>query len=100
MSSKTRRASLAQKIQSTRNSQDSSEALENSQNSLSGKPKSKNYSAEESKALIKCAEKFHTIISLNSSRDKDKKDKEKAWEKIKVDFHLYCKSQGIFVSCN
>lgn len=78
-------------------SQDDSlnDVIENSQNS---KSRSKNYSADESATLIKCCDKYHAIISKNSSRDKDKKEKQLAWEKIKSDFDQYCQSQGIIVS--
>lgn len=68
------------------------------QNSQSGKLKAKNYSAEESAALIRCSAKYHTIISKNTNRDKDKQEKQQAWEKIKSEFDQYCKSQGIYVS--
>lgn len=93
---RTRAKSIAGEIQSPRNSPDvSSETVENSQNS---KIRSKNYSAEECEAIIKCCDKFHPIISKNSSRDKDKQEKQQAWEKIKRDFDDYCQSQGICVS--
>lgn len=65
------------------------------------KPKrAKNYSAEESAALIRVCDKFHVIISLNSHTDQDRKEKEKAWNTIKRDFVEYCSSQGIEVSEN
>lgn len=96
MSAKGRRKSVAQKIQSPRNSKND-ELLESSQDSQN-KSRSKNYSAEESAALIRCSEKFHAIISKNSSRDKDKNEKQQAWEKIKSEFDQYCKSEGIYVS--
>lgn len=86
------------KRRSIRNfSQDSFGAL--SQNSEKGKSnRTKNYSAEECSALITCCDKFHVIINLNSSRDKDKNEKALAWKQIKRDFDMYCKSNGIFVS--
>lgn len=82
--------------QTPRNSQDESndtfESSQNSQDSQNSKSKVKNYSAEESAA------KYHTVISKNSNRDKDKQEKQQAWEKIKSEFDQYCKSQGIYVS--
>lgn len=96
MSARKRSKSTAKETQSLRNSQDdSNDVLENSQNS---KTRSKNYSADESAALIKCCDKYHAIISKNSNRDKDKKEKQLAWHKIKSDFDQYCQFQGIIVS--
>lgn len=98
MSRRKRAKPIAKDIQSSQNSQDdSTEPLENSQNS---KSRSKNYSADESAALIKCCDVFHAIINKNSNHDKDKKQKEAAWQQIKSNFIEYCKSQGIYVSKN
>lgn len=92
-----RRNTTALQIRSPPNSQDeSNDTIIGSQDSQ--KLRAKNYSAEESAALIRCSEKYHAIISKNSNRDKDKKEKNQAWEKIKKDFDTYCKSQGIYVS--
>lgn len=88
-----RRQSAANKIQSPRISRD-----ETSQSSQNSKFRAKNYSADECQALIKCCDKFHPIITKNSSRDKDKQEKQQAWETIKSDYDHYCKSQGIYVS--
>lgn len=88
-----RRKSVAKKVTSTRISQD-----ETSQSSQKSKTRAKNYSAEECQALIKCCDKFHTIITKNSNSDKDKNEKQQAWDKIKNDFDIYCKSHGIYVS--
>lgn len=85
---------ITKKIESPRHSQDS----QFSQNSQ--KPRSKNYSDAECQGLVRCCDKFHTIISMNSNRDKDKEEKKKAWKKIQNDFSQYCKSQGIHVSEN
>lgn len=99
MSSKQRRISIAQRIGSRLISRDdSNDTFASSQNSQNSR--SKNYSAEESAALIRCAEKFYDIITKNSSRDKDKQIKQRAWESIKKSFDQYCKSQGIYVSKN
>lgn len=96
MSKRNRSKSTVNETRSTRISQDdSTDALENSQNS---KTRSKNYSADESAALVKCCDKYHVIISKNSSRDKDKREKQQTWLKIKSDFDEYCQSQGIIVS--
>lgn len=96
-----RRNSIAKKIYTPRNSQEDSNdtfaSSQNSQDSQSGKLRAKNYSAEESAALIRCSEKYYAIISKNSNRDKDKKEKQQAWQKIKNEFDQYCKSQGIYV---
>lgn len=94
---------IAKKIETPRNShvnaaEDDLDTLENSQNSQNSKLRSKNYSADESAALITCCERYHSIISKNSNRDKDKLEKKHAWEKIKKDFDKYCHCQGIHVS--
>lgn len=95
----TRRNSTAQKIQTPRNSQDdTNDTFASSQNSQGQKLRARNYTAEESEALIRCSEKYHAIISKNTGRDKDKKEKIQAWNKIKSDFDQYCQSQGIYVS--
>lgn len=103
MSRRGRSGSVAQKIQSPRTSQD--DTLENSQHSNfsqnsenSKRAKAKNYSADESAAIIRCTDKFCSIINLNSNRDKDKQQKQSAWKIIKHDFDVYCKSQGFYVS--
>lgn len=57
-----RRKSVAQKIALPRISHD-----ETSQSSQNSKTRAKNYSAEECQALIKCCDKFHTIINDNLS---------------------------------
>lgn len=93
MSSNKGKNSATKKIQTPRNSQD-----DTSQCSQKSKSRAKNYSAEECEALIKCCEKFHSVITLNSSRDTDKTEKKAAWKLIKRDFNEYCKSQGIYVS--
>lgn len=103
MSTRGRRSSVAKKIKPPRNSQeDSNQPFENSQNSQDSvnnkRVKSKNYSADESAAIIKCTEKLHSIININSNRDKDKQEKQLAWKGIKNDFDQYCKSQGFYVS--
>lgn len=86
--------------QESQASQDSTDSLLSSQASQNSKGRAKNYSREESEALARCTEKFHTIISKNSSHDKDIAQKERAWENIKSSFDDYCKSQGIYVSSN
>lgn len=88
-----RRKSVAKKVALPRISHD-----ETSQSSQNSKTRAKNYSAEECQALIKCCDKFHTIITKNSNSDKDKQEKQQVWDKIKNDFDEYCKSQGIYVS--
>lgn len=89
----------ANKIQTPRNSQDdSNDTFTGSQDSQSGRSKAKNYTLDECLALGRCTAKYHEIISKNSSLDKDKNAKQKAWERLKSDFDQYCKSQGIYVS--
>lgn len=91
----TRRKSTAQQVQSQQDeSNDTLASSQNSQDSQIGKLRAKNYSAEESAALIRCSEKYHANIS------KDKTEKKVSWEKIKSEFDQYCKSQGIYVSGN
>lgn len=91
--------SIANKIQTPRNSQDeSNDTFASSQGSQSGKLRSKNYTVEESLALGRCTEKYHEIINKNTSSDKDKQAKIQAWQNIKKEFDQYCKSQGIYVS--
>lgn len=100
----TRRKSTAQSLRFEKILQDESRdtfvSSQGSQDSQSGKLRAKNYSAEESGALIRCTEKYHAIISKNSNRDKDKIEKNQAWEKIRNEFNQYCKSQGFYVSGN
>lgn len=55
--------------------------------------KQKNFHRSE-----KCTEKYRAIIDINSNRDKDKQQKQLAWESVKNDFDQYCKSQGLYVS--
>lgn len=94
-----RKKYVARKVQKPQNIQDdSTEGIANSQSSEKNKLRSKNYSADESAALIKCCEKYHSIISKNSNRDKERHEKNQAWEKIKTDFDEYCRCQGIRVS--
>lgn len=69
-----------------------------SQDFQGGKSRAKNFSAEECLAVIKVCDRYYTIISKNSNRDKDRQEKQKAWDKIKAEYDLYCKSQGIYVS--
>lgn len=99
-------ASNAKKVQQLKNqrlqrlsqeSQNSQDSID-TQNSQNGKLKAKNYSKEEAIALERCTERFHAVISKNSNHDKDKEEKQRAWESIKISFDEYCKSQGIYVS--
>lgn len=97
MSTRKRKPSIASRIQSPRNSQDDSTELENSQGT---KSRAKNYSAEESAALIRICDKYHVIINKNSSSDKDKQQKQKAWQSVKTEFDIYCRAEAIYVSLN
>lgn len=69
-----------------------------SQNTEKSKNRTKNYTLEESRAIIRCCLKYHEIIDKNSKTDKDKSAKVSTWKQIKRDFDVYCKSNGIFVS--
>lgn len=91
---------LARLSQDSQYTEDSNDTVLSSQNSQKSKSKGKNYSREEQAALIRCTEKFHGIISKNSSQDKDVAQKQLAWKRIKTSFDEYCKSQGIYVSSN
>ncbi|XP_031635462.1 uncharacterized protein LOC116348570, partial [Contarinia nasturtii] len=59
--------------------------------------RSKNFSLAESTVLIKICDKFHTVITKNSNRDKDKQAKAKAWGKICAVFNKYCKDNKLIV---
>lgn len=85
---------------SSQNSQKSYQSIEKPQNSQKSKtrPRAKNYTGEESRAIVKCCEKYKLIINKNSSSQSDIHQKERAWEAIKNDFDRYCKSQGFYVS--
>ena len=99
MNTRQSRKSIASEIQQT--SQDELNDLSESSpagNSKTGKTRAKNYSADESAALVKVCDKFHAIISTNTHTDKDKQEKQEAWRKIKSDFDQYCQTQGIPVS--
>lgn len=105
MPRKTRSKSTTSQVEDQRlarlsqDSQDTQDSISNeTQNSQ--KIKGKNYSREEQEALLRCSEKFHAIISKNSSHDKVTAQKQRAWENIKISFDEYCKSQGIYVSSN
>lgn len=91
---------LSQDSQDSQGTQNSNDTLLSSQNSQNSKIKTKNYSQAEQEALSRCTEKFHAIISKNSNHDKDKAEKQRAWENIKISFDNYCKSEGIYVSLN
>lgn len=69
-----------------------------SQDAEKTKNRTKNYTVEESRAIIRCCLKHHEIIDKNSKTDKDKSAKVSTWKQIKRDFDVYCKSNGIFVS--
>lgn len=60
--------------------------------------RAKKYSADECKVLLVVCNKYHTILNVNSSRDVDKKNKQNAWQNIKKEFDVKCKSEGIYVS--
>lgn len=101
MPSNKRKISTAARVPKSRqNSQKSYQSIEKSQNSQKSKtrPRAKNYTAEESRAIVKCCEKYKLIINKNSSSQSDTQQKERAWEIIKKDFDAYCKSQGFYVS--
>lgn len=80
-------------IVSEENPQDNFDSSQNTQ-----KTRAKNYSVEESEALVKCCDKYFTIIKLNSNSDKQKQQKRAAWDAIKREFDTYLKSQGFYVS--
>lgn len=77
----------------------SSPRSQNSQLSQkSQRKRSKNYSKDESEALMRICQGYHAIISKNSNRDADIKAKAEAWRSIKTDYDDHFKSQGIQVS--
>lgn len=81
---------------------DSSGSSPHSQNNQSSqtsdRKRSKNYSKDETNALMKICQGYHGIISKNSNSKADKTAKANAWKSIKANFDKYFISQGIQVS--
>lgn len=60
--------------------------------------RAKKYTSHECDMLLNVCNKYHAILNINSNRDTDRQKKEATWKKVKKEFDLRCKSDGIYVS--